>query len=193
MIEGYVSKILFLLKVCWSDSILNTWISLARTKKRTYLSGTCRAHIQRGSEQKNWRQNMGACRQKWEFDAKKLAYTDKFSILMARNAEKSFCGIKFADGRQSRGACGPSGPSLSRPCYLYSILHVWGEILIFFLYLVIWISRLFVEPVCIWINTIRIAELLLVRNIFIWNIYQFFYPKNAWFTERGWREGEGKG
>ena len=44
---------------------------------------------------------MGACRQKWEFDAKKLAYTDKFSILMARNAEKSFCGIKFADGRQS--------------------------------------------------------------------------------------------
>ena len=77
----------------------------------------------RGAEPKIWRQNMGICRQKWEFADKKWEYTDKFSISMARIAEKSFCGIKFADGRQSRGGLrSPQPPSRRVPAKVCKLL-----------------------------------------------------------------------
>ena len=56
---------------------------------------------------------MGICQQKWKFADKKWEYPDKFSISMAQIAEKGFCGIKFADGQQSRGGLRPPRPPLS--------------------------------------------------------------------------------
>ena len=65
----------------------------------------------RGAEPKIWRQNMGLCRQKWEFADKKWEYTNKSSISMARSAEKKLLWHKICrQPAEPGGACGPPGP-----------------------------------------------------------------------------------